>query len=149
MTGILIGEEEHRAICAHGEQTYPRECCGMLLGKMHDKLKVVEAVKPLDNASTDASEKRFSIPPHEVLQGEREAQRSGREIIGFYHSHPDAMASPSDCDLENAWPWLSYVIVSVIQGQVAELRSWTLRDDRSRFDPEEILNKMQGENDGG
>jgi proteasome lid subunit RPN8/RPN11 len=148
MTGVLIGEEERRAIYAHGEQAYPRECCGMLLGKMHDKLKVVEAVKPLDNASTDASEKRFLIPPHEVLQGEREARKSGLEIIGFYHSHPDAAASPSEYDLENAWPWLSYVIVSVRQAQAGELRSWTLRDDRSRFDPEEILSKMQGENDG-
>ena len=139
MTEVLIGEGVRRKICAHGEQTYPHECCGMLLGKMYDKIKVVEAVKALDNARTDSQENRYLIPPHEVLQGEREAHRSGLEVIGFYHSHPDEVASPSDYDLENAWPWLSYVIVSVIQGQAAEFRSWTLRDDRSRFDPEEIL----------
>ncbi len=139
MTRVRIEERDRRAICAHGEQTYPYECCGMLLGRMYDKIKVVEAVKPLENASTDSKEHRFLIPPHEVLQGEREAHRHGLEIVGFYHSHPDAMTSPSDYDLENAWPWLSYVIVSVIQGRAAEFRSWTLRDDRSRFDPQEIL----------
>lgn len=139
MIGLNIDKKYRRMIRTHAEQTYPHECCGMLLGRMYDKIKVVEAVKPLDNASTDSKENRFLIAPHEVLQGEREAHRGGLEIIGFYHSHPDAVASPSDCDLENAWPWLSYVIVSVIQGQAAKLRSWTLRDDRSRFDSEEIL----------
>ncbi|OGF54591.1 MAG: hypothetical protein A2Z21_06885 [Candidatus Fraserbacteria bacterium RBG_16_55_9] len=139
MSSVKIEEGDRRMIGTHGEQTYPHECCGILLGKMYDEIKVVEAVKPLDNARTDSKENRFLITPHEVRQGEREAHRSGLEIIGFYHSHPDEVASPSGYDLENAWPWLSYVIVSVIHGQAAEFRSWTLRDDRSRFDPEEIL----------
>ena len=114
MSSVKIEEGDRRMIGTHGEQTYPHECCGILLGKMYDEIKVVEAVKPLDNARTDSKENRFLITPHEVRQGEREAHRSGLEIIGFYHSHPDEVASPSGYDLENAWPWLSYVIVSVI-----------------------------------
>lgn len=136
---IKIKDKHRRAIEAHGEQTYPHECCGLMLGRVVDGARVVEEVSAVENARLDSPRNRYLIPPDEVVKGDRYARERGLDIIGFYHSHPNVAARPSEFDREHAWPWYSYVIVSVKEGAAAELHSWVLRDDRSQFDQEEII----------
>jgi cysteine synthase B len=123
------------AIAAHGAKTYPEECCGALLGPRQG---VISEAFPLDNETSAERRRRFLIGPEEYRSAERRAIETGRELLGFYHSHPDHPAIPSAFDLEHAWPNLSYLIISVRKGQPAESRSWRLRIDRSGYDEELI-----------
>ena len=125
---------------AHGERDYPYECCGLLLGRFADGgRKVVSETYPISNArEEEAKRRRFLIRPEELLRGERHARGRGLEVVGFYHSHPDHPAVPSQYDLEHAWPTYSYLIVSVREGRAGDLFSWELEADRSRFNAEEI-----------
>jgi S-sulfo-L-cysteine synthase (O-acetyl-L-serine-dependent) len=118
----------------HGERAYSDECCGGLIGSGS---AVVEAV-PLSNTTDGERRRRFLVGPREYREAEARASATGRELIGFYHSHPDHPAIPSAFDLEHAWPNLSYVIVSVRNGRAAEVRSWRLRADRSAFEEEHL-----------
>jgi len=136
---IEIKNEHRRAIEAHGAQSYPHQCCGLMLGRVVNGTRVVEELKPVNNARLDSPQNRYLIPPDEVVKGDRYARERGLDIIGFYHSHPNVAARPSEFDREHAWPWYSYVIVSVQEGTAAELHSWVLRDDRSQFDQEEVI----------
>lgn len=133
---LAILPQEIEKIRAHGGSDYPHECCGVLLGKEVNGRKLVSEAWPLTNARTDSPRNRFLITPEDWGASEKYAREKGWEILGFYHSHPDHPARPSGYDREHAWPWLSYVILSVEQGRPAELASWVLADDRSRFNPE-------------
>ena len=129
----------------HGEADFPHECCGLLIGTLERALdtggrKVVREVFPISNAREESAKRnRFLITPEEVMRGEKHARQIKLDVVGFYHSHPDCAAVPSQFDLDHAWPVYSYVIVSVMKGQAAEVLSWELRPDRSKFDPEEIV----------
>jgi len=122
------------AIRAHGRETYPHECCGALLGADG----VVAVTVALPNTTEEGPRRRFLVRPGDYQQAERAASEQGRELLGFYHSHPDHPARPSQYDLDHAWPSFSYVIVSVMQGEPGDLRSWTLKEDRSAFDEEPL-----------
>ena len=124
------------AIRAHGAQTYPDECCGALLGPGAGDVR--EAF-PLPNETSGERRRRFLIGPDEYRAAERRAAETALDLLGFYHSHPDHPAIPSQFDLDHAWPNLSYVIVSVKRGQPDEVRSWRLKDDRSGYDEESIV----------
>lgn len=128
-------------IRTHGATSYPYECCGLLLGKAQadDDKQLIEVWSvenvwastehnPLDDGT--GAERRYLIPPEAILAGEKHARSQGLEVIGYYHSHPDHPALPSEFDREYAWPWYSYIIVAVQKGQAVDLRSWTLDDDR-------------------
>ena len=126
------------AIRAHGEQGYPHEVCGLLLGHAADR-SATETF-PLENERVDSRHNRYSVSGDSMFRAERHAAKSGLDVVGYYHSHPNAPARPSGYDLDHAtWPGLSYPIVSVVDGKVADLRSWTLADDRSEFVEEEIV----------
>lgn len=131
---VAMSEAIRLAIRAHGMQTYPNECCGALIGR--DGL-VAESFA-LPNTTDEGPRRRFLVRPADYRAAEARAAESGYELLGFYHSHPDHPAQPSQYDLDHAWPSLSYVIVSVRDGQPHELRSWRLREDRSRFDEESV-----------
>jgi proteasome lid subunit RPN8/RPN11 len=124
------------AIRAHGAETYADECCGALLGPRPGD--IVEAFA-LPNEMQGERRRRFLIGPDEYRLAERRAIDTKLELLGFYHSHPDHPAVPSQFDLDHAWPNLSYIIVSVKQGQADEMRSWRLRADRSGYDEEQIV----------
>ena len=79
------------------------------------------------------------------MRGEKRAREKGLDVIGFYHSHPDERAVPSQYDLEHAWPTYSYIVVSIKQGRAADLRSWEMEPDRTRFNEEELLPLPDGE----
>lgn len=133
-------EEQHQIeMRAHGERDYPFECCGLMLGRFEAHGKVVAETYPISNAREEAAKRnRFLIRPEELMRGEKYARENGFEVVGFYHSHPDDRAVPSQYDLEHAWPTYSYVVVSVEQGRAVDLRSWEMESDRSRFNEEEI-----------
>ena len=140
MSGAALGIREDliRRIHAHGVETYPHECCGALLGRDGEGAREVAELLPLANRRDDSPRNRFEVTPEDVRLAEKTAREKRLELIGWYHSHPDAPARPSEYDREHAWPWYSYIIVSVHEGEPRETTSWRLRDDRSAYDPEEI-----------
>jgi proteasome lid subunit RPN8/RPN11 len=135
---IRLEAQHQKAIAAHGEETYPHECCGFLLGRQQDGVKVVQEIWPAGNARDDSPQNRYLIPPEEMLRAEKESRRRGVEILGFYHSHPDVAARPSEYDRQHAWPWYSYLIVSVLAGQAAELNAWVIPEDQDQFTAEQL-----------
>jgi len=136
----IIVEKAHLAeIQQHGVATYPHECCGFLLGRVEENRRVVEQTRRAQNQRPDSPHNRYQISPQEYMRAERLAAEAGLEVIGFYHSHPDHPAQPSQFDLENAWPGLVYVIVGVKAGQADKMTAWVLADDRSQFLSEAIV----------
>jgi proteasome lid subunit RPN8/RPN11 len=136
---IALGEASVGTIREHGLQTYPEECCGALLGRFVEALPVVEQAWPIVNIRPDTRRRRFLVDPRDYLKVEREAARRGLEVLGFYHSHPDHPALPSEFDRQHAWPNLHYVIVEVDGGVPREMTSWLLSEDRSIMREEPIL----------
>jgi len=137
---ISIGAESEERMRLHGEETYPYECCGALLGRdvADEGRREILEVFPLVNRREDSPRNRFSLSPRDVLAAEREAVARGLDVLGWYHSHPDHPARPSEYDREHAWPWYSYIILSVRQGVTAEVRSWRLAEDRSQYAEEDL-----------
>ena len=122
------------AIRAHGAETYPNECCGALIGRDG----VVTDTFALPNATEEGPRRRFLVRPQDYRSAERRASDVGADLLGFYHTHPDHPARPSQYDLDHAWPVFSYVIVSVRAGVSEDMTSWRLREDRSEFDQEHL-----------
>ena len=135
---LKIKAELIRQIEAHGVETFPYECCGALLGRDDEGSREVAALFALSNRRDDSPRNRFEITPEDVMLAERTARDKKLDLIGWYHSHPNAPARPSEFDREHAWPWYSYVIVSVRDGEPREMTSWRLWDDRSAYDAEPI-----------
>ena len=133
MNVISLSAPVLASIRAHGATTYPYECCGALIGKADDgRTEVVEA-RPLANATAEGPRRRFRVSTTDYRAAERYAVETGADLVGFYHSHPDHPAEPSQYDLDHAWPNLSYVIVAVGRGRPSDVRSWRLLPDRSAF----------------
>lgn len=136
---ITIAEQQLTEIREHGIRDYPYECCGLLLGRFQTDRKVVTETYPISNAREESAKRnRFLITPEELMKGERYAREHDLEVVGFYHSHPDSPAVPSQYDLEHAWPTYSYIIVSTSADRANDLFSWEQEPDRSRFNQEEI-----------
>ena len=145
-----MSAEIAQQIRQHGAETYPHECCGALLGRdgvdgqatsaggVQLPLREVVALYPRINRRDDSPRNRFAVTPEDVRDAEKAAQAKKLDIVGWYHSHPDHPAKPSQYDREHAWPWYSYVIVSVANGKPAAMTSWRLSDDRSDYACEEI-----------
>jgi proteasome lid subunit RPN8/RPN11 len=135
---LKIREDLLRQIHAHGVETYPHECCGALLGRDGDDSREVQDLLPLANRRDDSPRNRFEVTSEDVRLAEKTARGKQLELIGWYHSHPDAPARPSEYDREHAWPWYSYIIVSVQKREPKDTNSWRLRDDRESYDSEAI-----------
>jgi proteasome lid subunit RPN8/RPN11 len=129
-------------IKVHAMEEYPEECCGILVGTAGETGKEVLDVVRIGNARQENRTRRFLITPGEYAKAEAAAGAEGLGVMGFYHSHPDHPAKPSQFDLEHAWPWCSYVIVAVEERIPAAVRSWVLREDRSGFD-EELMDSVE------
>jgi proteasome lid subunit RPN8/RPN11 len=127
---LTISAGVDSAIRAHGEETYPHECCGALIGR---DARVTEIV-PLPNTTEEGPRRRFLVRPVDYREAERRATDLGGDLLGFYHSHPDHPARPSQYDLDHAWPTFAYIIVAVAQGTATDITVWYLKDDRSSFE---------------
>ncbi len=139
---IVLDDKQLAQMRAHGERDYPFECCGLMLGRFEAGRKDVVETYPISNArEEEAKRNRFLIRPEELMRGELFAREKGLDVVGFYHSHPDDRAVPSQYDLEHAWPTYSYIVVSVEKGRAVDLRSWEMESDRSRFTEEQIVSE--------
>jgi len=137
---IKITSRLLREIHTHGENAYPEEGAGLLLGNEQDGLRTVRNLLKLENArEKNARHNRYLITARDMLQGEKEAERLGLSIVGIFHSHPDHPNLPSEFDQEWAIPWYSYLITSIQNAEAQDSRCWRLRDDRSGFSSEEII----------
>ena len=137
---VRLTASQIAAIRQHGEQSFPEECGGLLLGMQENGVRVIHEVLPLENVRADSRHNRVELAPRDYLRAEREASKRGLGVWGYYHSHPNHPAIPSGFDLEHA-PFIewSYLIVAVRDGKAEEVRAWTVRDDRSQFDEEELV----------
>jgi len=139
MHGLKIEQAVLNKIEKHGERAFPEECIGAVLGELPENgARQAADIIAFENASEDNRRRRSLVTPQDYLRADTEAQARKLEVIGWYHSHPNVAAIPSQFDLENALPWYSYLIVSIRDGKAAELRSWRLAEDRSQFWEEEI-----------
>ena len=124
----------------HGEQAYPEEGAGLLLGEFQGQGPLVREILSLVNVrERQARHNRYHLSPQDYLQGEELAEQLGLAVLGVFHSHPDHPNRPSEFDRQWAWPNFSYLITSVVQGQAAESRSWRLDEDRAAFSEEQIV----------
>ena len=151
---LKLGHEQREAIRQHSVRDYPNECCGVLLGKVegdakhvaevvalknlrHDPSRAQELL-PVDDPGRETERNRFLIDPLDQLAVEKDARARGLEVLGYYHSHPDHPARPSDYDRVHAWPRYSYVIISIERGAPKDLTAWVVAEDRSTFYVEEV-----------
>ncbi|MBW4463579.1 MAG: M67 family metallopeptidase [Nodosilinea sp. WJT8-NPBG4] len=162
MADLYLDDDCYQAIVEAAVAGYPKECCGLLVGwrgfaedQPDETDRTVVEVVALNNAwepsllgytdpagdGTHSLRDRYWIDPADMLAVQRSARERGLKIIGVFHSHPDHVAVPSECDRTLAWPVYSYIIVSVMAGQVADFKSWQL-NDQSQFEPEPV--KMIG-----
>src|SRR5690348_13657349 len=125
---LNIERKMYDSVRQHGEETYPHECCGVLLGQMDESgVRSVSSVARASNTRTDSAHNRYNIDPRELVRIQREARERGEDIIGFYHSHPDHPARWSSTDLAEAhWLGCSYVITSVEKGKAVLTNSFEL-----------------------
>ncbi len=135
---IRLSEALRQEIRAHAARDYPHECCGVLLGTSEGDDKTVIELRPLENVHEEGHERRYLISPEQMFRLEREARSARWKILGFYHSHPDHPARPSEYDRDWAWPWYSYIITAVASGAPTEMTCWVLQEDRGSFQEEEI-----------
>ena len=140
---IAVSPAVDDAIRRHGEETYPHECCGALVGNVGTAGNAasgghVTATVPLPNTTEEGPRRRFLVRPSDYRMAESRATELGGELLGFYHSHPDHPARPSQFDLDHAWPTFAYVIVAVGAGQAGDMTVWWLKDDRSSFEEGEL-----------
>lgn len=135
---ITLSQSVLDRIRADALQSYPEECCGILLGTVIDEAKTVGDLIAQKNSCQENRMRGFLIPPNEYCEAERRSQYQGTEIVGIYHSHPDHPPIPSAFDLERALPVWSYLIITVEQGFPGIVKSWVLKGDRSGFTEEQI-----------
>src|SRR5574337_54080 len=151
---IKLNQSHINSMREHAARDYPSECCWMLLGRAdgddkqvgevvalknlrHDPARAQELL-PLDSPDRETDRNRFLIDPLEQLKVEKDARQRGLDVVGYYHSHPDHLARPSNYDREHAWPWYSYIIVSIERGAARDLTSWVLAENRSVFSREQV-----------
>ncbi len=139
---LKLSETIYNTLRTHGEETYPHECCGVLLGRSSDGINEVDDSVRAGNTRTDSAHNRYQIAPQELIRIQRQARERGLDIVGFYHSHPDHPAQWSKTDFAEAhWLGCSYVITSVANGVAQQTNSFVLtgtsEDDKS-FEDETI-----------
>ena len=132
---LTIEKAAWDAMVAHAESTYPNECCGVMIGKG----KAVVAAKPLENTYQGAQEDRYEIRPEDLLAADREARKSGLDIVGIFHSHPDCAAYFSKTDLENSCPWYSFVVLSILKGKFDNAASFLPNAEQTEAPEEELI----------
>ena len=139
---LTLPKNLHDELRAHGEETYPHECCGIMLGHASEDGNEVAELMRAGNTRTDSAHNRYNIAPQELIKAQREGRAKGLDIVGFYHSHPDHPAQWSSTDLAEAhWYGCSYVITAVANGKAQVTNSFLLlgtNEEDKRFETEAI-----------
>ena len=139
---LRLSFADYEALRAHGEETYPHECCGIMLGKSDADGNVVRQLLRAGNTRTDSAHNRYHIAPEELIRAQREGRKTGLDIVGFYHSHPDHPAQWSKTDFADAhWLGCSYVITAIEQGHAKTTNSFLLTgasEDEKSFTDEAL-----------
>ena len=139
---LHITYTDYEALRAHGEETYPNECCGVMLGKSDAEGNHVHQIVRAGNTRTDSAHNRYNIAPQELVRIQRQARGLSLDIVGFYHSHPDHPAQWSPTDFAEAhWLGCSYVITAVEKGAAQATNSFLLtgaEEGTKKFEDESI-----------
>src|SRR5689334_2907276 len=136
---IKISSALVREVYDHTEQSYPYECCGLLIGTTDGQTRGAHAFRKCRNLNTERAHDRYEMDPLCMLSAQREFESGPWDIIGIYHSHPDHPSRPSQTDTDRAWPDWSYIIVSVAKGAVAGAQSWVLNESEKKFYEEPLV----------
>jgi proteasome lid subunit RPN8/RPN11 len=135
---LVIPERLARQIEAEGAGAYPNECCGIMIGRDEGGRRIVERLEPVANEFEEGERyHRFLITPDVLMRAEKSA--GGKLVLGFYHSHPDHPARPSEYDREHAWPFYSYVIVAITKREPTDLTSWVLDEQTETFKRQDVV----------
>ena len=137
---LMLAEPLARQIEAEGTAAYPNECCGAMLGQDESTgQRRVQRLEPLINSFVPGERfHRFSLDGRDLMRTEKAASAQGMAVLGFYHSHPDHPARPSEYDREHAWPFYSYVIVAITAGEPSDMTSWLLDEETRTFARQDI-----------
>ena len=155
MSRLLIAPRHLQVVEQHARACYPQECCGVLIGRFFDseeggmRVERVLAARNLQSeekggSGEESGHHRYEISPQTVISAHRHARRRGLDVVGYYHSHPDQPARPSELDRRHAWARLSYLIVSVRKGQSESVRGWCLSEDRRYFEEQTLEDGVAG-----
>jgi proteasome lid subunit RPN8/RPN11 len=136
---IEIEAQPWQMMVAHAERTYPSECCGAMLGRIQDGKKIVIEAVALENAYEGEQGARYELRPEDLLQADKAARERGLDLIGIFHSHPDAAAYFSATDLKNSCPWYSFVVLSVARGKFDHANSFLPDADQTKAEKEELV----------
>jgi proteasome lid subunit RPN8/RPN11 len=148
---LKVSNPVYEAMREHGEETYPHECCGVMLGRGDDAMNEVVEVVPAGNTCIDTAHNRYHIAPQELIRIQRQGREKGLDIVGFYHSHPDHPAQWSPTDFAEAhWLGCSYVITAIEKGAARQTNAFRLTgesEEAKKFEPEPI--EVTGQNTPG
>jgi proteasome lid subunit RPN8/RPN11 len=135
---IEIDKSAWQVMIRHAEATYPRECCGIMIGSISGEEKKVVEARAVDNVYTGGQEDRYEIRPEDLLAADRDARNQGYDLIGIFHSHPDCAAYFSKTDLENSCPWYSFVVLSIQKGKFDHAGSFLPNAEQTAAPQEEL-----------
>ena len=135
---LKIEDSVLKEICLHLTESYPNEGCGFLYGTDGGERQILFSAKTSNSKSGD-QKRRFEISPEDYMHAEKFAIEKNFSLLGIYHSHPDHPALPSEHDLSVAFPFFSYIIISVLKGKTGEITSWRLNENSKKFEKEIIL----------
>ena len=139
MIKLMLPAALARQIECAGSQQYPNECCGIMYGLDTIEARIVERIEAVPNVFDEAEKyHRFSISPQQLMHAEKTAGAESRLVLGFYHSHPDHPARPSEYDRVHAWPFYSYVIVAITKREPTDMTSWMLDEKTETFNRQDI-----------
>ncbi len=135
---IEVEKQAWEVMVRHAEATYPRECCGVMIGSIDGDQKRVTEAFALENMYVGGQEDRYEIRPEDLLNSDREARKQGLDLIGIFHSHPDCAAYFSKTDLENSCPWYSFVVLSIQKGKFDHANSFLPNAEQTEAPQEEL-----------
>lgn len=142
MTPIILPQSLHEKIEQEGIAAFPNECCGIIYGHDTPEGRRVSRLEPVANEfEPDERYHRFSITPRDLINAEKSAAAHGELVLGFYHSHPDHPARPSEYDRVHAWPFYSYIIVSIMTRKAADMTCWVLDEQSEQFGEQKIVSE--------
>ncbi len=140
---LIIENEPDRIMRADAVESFPNECCGFMYGHETETERIITEARPVVNVKDGDQRRRFEISPFDYMKAEAYALSKNKTLLGVYHSHPQHPAIASETDLKSAMPFFSYVIYSIINGKVDDIKSWQLNEAGESFEEENMSTHLQ------